>query len=144
MFENDRKAFLPERFRIGSTLMLLRFGSVFSTSRDLDFPIRRETMNRLVIVSLRISRILVLNGMNSTEVVYGSKLNGLRMHSTYTEGVKATLLVRGIGVRRGSVNYVGKIGIYAFEYPLLKRLVILGLMMLVSSNDRLTLYLALE
>jgi hypothetical protein len=82
--------------------------------------------------------------MSSTGVEYGSKLNGLLIHTTYTEGVKAILLVRGVGVRRGSVNYVGKIGIYAFEYPLLKRLVILGLMMLVSSNDRLSLYLALE
>jgi len=90
-----------------------------------------------------VGRVLVVNGMSSG-VDYGSKLNGMRMHSTYTEGVKMTLLGRGVGVRMSSVNYVGKIGIYAFEYPLLKRLVVLGLMMLVSSNDRLTLYLALE
>lgn len=126
------------------SLGLLRFGAVVSTSRDRDFPIRRESMNRLVILARFGSRLLVRNGMSNTSLEYGSKLNGMRMYSSYTEGVKVMLLIRGIGVRLSSLNYVGKIGIYAFEYPRRKRLVILGLMMLVSANDRLSLYLALE
>ena len=144
LFENDRKAFLPERFRIGCVLGLLLFGSRLATSKLFGNPILRESINRLVVISLLMARILVVNGLGDESIGYGSKFNGMRIHTAYTEGAKVVLLVLGIGVRVSSLYYVGRVEIYAFEYSLRKRLVILGLMRLVSSNDLIMMYLCRE
>lgn len=143
VLENDRRKMRPEAFLIFSRSGLLMYGAfVGTTTTEAGVPVLGASMNRLTArVMLIAARRVAQNGYDTMS---GSRRNGVLVQDAATDGAKLVLLRATAGCRVGSSGYAVSLGRYAFEYPLRMGLATLGLMVMVSANDLVVFYLALE
>ncbi|MBX9926849.1 MAG: NADH-quinone oxidoreductase subunit NuoN [Hyphomicrobiaceae bacterium] len=70
--------------------------------------------------------------------------DGAFIGDAYARFFKILILAGGIGALLMSFDDLRRINIMQFEYPVLVLLAVVGMMMMVSANDLISLYLALE
>jgi NADH-quinone oxidoreductase subunit N len=139
-FENNIKLVLPELFLCSSILGLLFFGSFVSLSRSYRYPLVATNVNYLLILTLVLTLFLVVNN----PLVSGSVFNGVFIVDWLSTIAKISVLVSSIGCLLISSGYVKAHQINNFEYFVIVALAIFGQLVLISSADFLTAYLALE
>lgn len=94
----------------------------------------------LSFISIILLLVLLLNNYVLTLVGFQSLL----ISNTYTIFIKIIILVSTLFILLLSIDYLKKEKIVNFEYFILILLVLLGLFMIISSYDLLSLYLAIE
>ena len=124
---------LPELFIALGAMILLMVG-VFKKERSY------ETISFLSVLLL--SSILVLINLNYIPLGYAFNLSFLS--DNFSVYAKSLILISSICVIIISSGYLKNIGIVKFEYPILILLSVVGMMVMVSSNDIISLYLGLE
>ena len=69
---------------------------------------------------------------------------GLVTDDPFSRFAKVTVLLSAAAVLAMSQDYMGRRGILRFEYPILVTLAVVGMMIMVSAADLITLYMGLE
>ena len=123
---------LPEIIIFFSVLSLLIYGA-FSKNRSF------INVNFLIIVVLTIAALSIFF-VNSKSAVFNNSFinNDLTIH------IKLFVLIVGIIVVYISSSYLNKNELNIFEYPILLLFSILGMLVMISSNDLIMLYISIE
>jgi NADH:ubiquinone oxidoreductase subunit 2 (subunit N) len=140
LFENNFKVVLPEIYLILALHFILMYGVVFSTSLTYNLPIVTRGIGWLTIQTLFIALLLVVNNPIDQLVIF----NGTLVHDFFTSMVKVFLLAAAICCISASFNYLKVERLNAFEYFILLLIAIVGMMLIVSSYDLISMYLAIE
>ncbi|MDY6859912.1 MAG: NADH-quinone oxidoreductase subunit N, partial [Pseudomonadota bacterium] len=70
--------------------------------------------------------------------------NGAFIDDGFARFAKVVILVSGAAVLLMAQDYMARLGLLRFEFPVLVALAIVGMMMMVSSGDLMSLYMGLE
>jgi len=140
LFDNHFSTTFPESFLLLAISLLLVYGVVFSTSLSQNLPVMTRSMGWLSILSLGIVCLLVLY-TPSKEL---SLFHGVLYHDTFTRFVKVFILGGAILCLVASFDYFKRERINAFEYLILFMIATLGMLLIVASNDLISMYLAIE
>jgi len=124
---------LPELFIALGAMVLLMVG-VFKKERSY------ETVSFLSVLLL--TSVLVI--INLDYIPLGYAFNFSFLSDDFSNYTKSLILLASIGIIIISSGYLKSIGIVKFEYPVLILLSVVGMMVMVSSNDIVSLYLGLE
>lgn len=140
IFENDFKAIFPEMFLTIAILGLLTYGVIYSTATSYNRPVIIRAVSWLSIQSIILTILLIINNPLTSMVIFKSLL----VIDNLTSFIKIVILLSCIMCILMSFDFVKHEKINAFEYTILMLLAVLGMVLMVSSYDFLSLYLALE
>ena len=131
---------LPELFLALVVMALLMFG-VFQKGGDKEIDVNAfRIISWLSIISLIVALLLVLALPNGHLVAF----NGLFLSDTYSVFCK-TLVLSGSAVTLIiGQQFLERHDMARFEYPVILVLATLGMLMMISANDLISLYLGLE
>lgn len=138
--QNCFKMFLPEIFLATSILTLTLYSVFIGSSRNLGYPLIIKNLNKLCILTLFITFLLINNSSVFSLLAYQNTF----VFDLLSSNVKQILVVATILSLVISEDSVVRQQINNFEYLILVLCAVLGLMFLVSSYDTLSLYLAIE
>ena len=99
-----------------------------------------STISNLAILSLLLALFLIMTG----NVPIGSSFSGSLITDHFSLYLKALILISSIIILVVSNIYLRNINFLIFEYFILILLSVIGMMIMVSSNDLISLYLAIE
>jgi NADH-quinone oxidoreductase subunit N len=124
---------LPEIILAAGVLVLVLFGAIRGERSA-------ESMNIVALALLAVAFIAVL--MLPSERV--ETMNGSFVVDAFAKFMKALTLLASAGGVILSMDYMRREGINRFEYPILIVLSTIGMLMVISANDLIALYLGLE
>jgi NADH-quinone oxidoreductase subunit N len=124
---------LPEIVVAASGLLLLMFG-VFRRGNST------RIVSWLVVAVLIVATILVLMAPSQTDHAFG----GLFVTDRYAVFVKVLVLLSAAVAMMMSLGYIEREQMARFEFPVLLLFSTLGMMLMVSANDLISLYVGLE
>lgn len=139
-FENDFYFVLPEFFLLVASLSLLMFGVVYSTSANYGKPALMTVMSWGSIISLAMTCILLLNTPAQSILLFSQSL----LFDELSFFFKLLILVGSICSILISFQYFETENIQSFEYLVLVCLSTVSMLLLVSSYDLISMYLAIE
>jgi NADH-quinone oxidoreductase subunit N len=125
---------IPEVFLAVAAMALLMVG-VFSREADA-----ARNVTPLAILTLGATLVLVVLTGNERQLTFG----GHFVSDAFAVYLKAFILLGAAAVLAMSPDYLRREGIDRFEYPILVLFTTLGMMLMVSSNSLLALFVALE
>ena len=134
-FENDFIVVLPELFITTAIVFLLSYGVIYSTSSSYNYPILSVNVSWLSLFVLFIAFLLCIGNSFSSMIIF----NNLLIVDSFTVFVKAIILLSSMLCILISLNYIQYNKINTFEYTLLILISVLGMLLLVSSYDLLSL-----
>lgn len=140
LFENNFKVVLPEIYMVLALSFLLMYGVIFSTSLKYNLPIITRGVAWLSIQTLFIALLLTLNNPIDHLVIF----HGTLVHDYFTTIVKIFLLSAALCCIVASFTYLKRERLNAYEYLILLLIATLGMMLIVSSYDLISMYLAIE
>lgn len=132
--------FLPESFLVFSLLVLILYGVVYSTSKVHYYPVVIRSHIWLSVYTFIICLLLLGEAPTEESYIFFSSLRV----DPYSTSLKSLLLISLILTSLISFDFVKKEKINSFEYVSLLLLSVLGMLLLVSSNNLLMLFLSLE
>jgi NADH-quinone oxidoreductase subunit N len=130
----------PELFLFLAISVLLLVGASYSTSKYHGYPMLVKPVAWLTMFSLFLAFLLVVNNPYSYNVIF----SGALIVDNFSNFVKGVILLSSIACLAVSLDYMKNERIHAFEYSILILFAIVGMLLLVSSYDLITLYLAIE
>jgi NADH-quinone oxidoreductase subunit N len=125
-------AALPEIFLVVAAMALLMFGVFREKSADI--------INIAAIAVLGLAVVLVLTGGAGRQEAFGGSL----VIDTFARFMKVLTLFGSAVAIVLSVNFMKTEKIERFEYPILVLLATAGMMIMISANDLVALYMGLE
>jgi NADH-quinone oxidoreductase subunit N len=125
---------LPEIFLTIISMFLLILG-VFNKGENA-----YTLVSNFSIISLLITLFFVISGMIPQGLSFGSSL----ISDDFSIFLKALILTASIAILIVSNIYLKDIRLLKFEYIILILISVIGMMIMVSSNDLITLYLSIE
>ena len=137
---SDVQAIVPECFLLCAAMGLLGLGSWIGTSPTYQYPTLLPRMIYLALLSIGITFLLVLNNPIYEAVVCSGSL----ATDTLAATLKTLLLGTAGAILAVSVCYYRNEQMNAFEVAILLLLALASMMLLVSANDFVTVYLTLE
>jgi len=138
--QNCFKMFLPEVFLATSILILTLYAVFIATSKKLGYPLIIKNLNRLCVLVLFMTFLLIHNISVSFLLFYQNTF----IFDLLSSNVKQILVIATLFSLVISEDTVIKQKINNFEYFILTLCAVLGLMFLVASYDMISLYLAIE
>jgi len=140
ILNNSFKVITVESFVLISLLALLTF-CVFAAQVDnsSNYNIMTPTLG-LSILTLFIGVMIIWNNPFGEVVSFNHTL----ISNQFTNAVKGLVLLSTISILVLSLDYVNNEKIYSFEYVLLICFSVVGMLLMISSFDLLTIYLSLE
>jgi NADH-quinone oxidoreductase subunit N len=140
LFGNSFNAILPEFFLALAISVILVYGVCYSTSINFGQPVIVRITGWVSIYTLMLTILLVLNDpVGPTSLFYNTLIQDY-----FTCIVKVLLLCATIFCILSSFSYIREEKINAFEYSLLILLAVLGMILLASSYNLISMYLAIE
>ena len=139
IFINNFELIIPEFFLITILLTLLLYGVFYKKKKNQIFLIIKN-INTIIMYFLLIILLLIINIPN----ISLSLLNGILVINGFTQFIKIILIILTffcIGIQK---KYIIKQKIFIYEMNILILISLLGLMLLISSNNLIILYLAIE
>lgn len=130
----DFQTLLPEIALAGYAMAALMVG-VYTTKDKLAPVLVWATAGLFVLVAIYIGF-----GVDGSRAVF----NDLFIDDPFARFAKVTILVSAAAVLVMSQDYMARRDLLRFEYPILIALAVVGMMVMVSANDLMTLYLGLE
>ncbi len=134
MTSADFRTLLPEILLSGYAMAAL-MAAVYTTRDRLAATLVWATAGLFVALALYIGA-----GGTGQRLVF----NGLFVDDPFARFAKVTILISAAAVLVMSQDYMSRRDILRFEYPLLVTLSVVGMMVMVSSADLITLYMGLE
>jgi NADH-quinone oxidoreductase subunit N len=125
---------MPEIFLAVFAMALMMLG-VFTTEKRAF-----KTVNTFTLAGLLATLVLVLIDQNGHAVA----LNGLFIADSYGTYMKVLVLIGSSVTLLMSERYVRRENMARFEYPVIVSFATLGMMLMLSANDLIALYLGLE
>lgn len=138
IFTNNFELILPEIYLSLILLISIFYGSILTLKRGN--PLISLTLNNILIILLFFLLILTLN----TTLFNKSVLNGTFIIDNLTQLTKIILIITTIFFFFIQKKFNKENKILTFEYLILLIISLLGLMLLVSSYNLISLYLAIE
>ena len=139
-FENDFYGILPELFLLLSSLSLLMFGVVYSTSKEHGSPSLMKVMSWASVLCLVLTGFLLLNTPCNSMIFFSQSL----LLDELSVFFKILILVGSVSSILMSFQYFETERMQNFEYLILILLSTLSMFLLVSSYDLISMYLAIE
>jgi NADH-quinone oxidoreductase subunit N len=140
MHQNHFKMFLPEVFLATSILVMTLHASLLVTSKRLGYPILTLSFGKLSILVLFLTFLLVYNNPITFMLTYQNTF----IFDVLTANVKQIILISTICCLFIFEDNLVRQQINNFEYFILILSAVLGLLLLVSSYDLISLYLSIE
>jgi len=134
MTSTDFSIALPEVLLAIYAMGVLLFG-VWTLKDGVAKPILWAS----VVTMLALAAVIGLSGGGS-ETAFG----GLFVADSFARFAKVVILVSAAAVMAMSADYLSRRGLLRFEFPILIVLAVVGMMMMVSANDLMSLYIGLE
>ena len=130
----DFQTLMPEIILSGYAMAALMVG-VYTTKDKLAPALVWATSGLFVALALYIG---------STGAGERLVFNGLFVDDPFARFAKVTILLSAAAVLAMSQDYMARRNLLRFEYPILVTLAVVGMMVMVSSADLITLYMGLE
>jgi NADH-quinone oxidoreductase subunit N len=140
IFNNNFENLIPEFFLTTILLILLLFGVFYKKNFDNKKILIIKNLNTIIIYLLLILLILTANIENISQNI----MNGVLIVNNFTQFIKIILISCTIICFLIQQNYIIQQKINSYEINILMLISLLGLMLLISSNHFITLYLAIE
>jgi NADH-quinone oxidoreductase subunit N len=140
IFTNHLVYLIPEFFLATILLILLLYGVFYKNINTTQKILMIKNLTTIIIYLLSFSLILIFN----YETVSTTLLNGVLIITNFTQFVKIVLIFCTIICFWAQKEYILNQKITFFEKNILFLISLLALMLLVSSNHFITLYLAIE
>lgn len=140
IFNNNFELLIPEFFLTTILLILLLFGVFYKKSQNNEKILIIKNLNTIIIYLLLIILILTYNIENFSTTI----MNGVLIISDFTQFIKTILILTSIICFLIQKKYLIQQKINSYEINILLLISLLGLMILISSNHFITLYLAVE
>nr|YP_010395046.1 NADH dehydrogenase subunit 2 [Phytopythium vexans]DAZ89483.1 TPA_asm: NADH dehydrogenase subunit 2 [Phytopythium vexans] len=140
IFNNNFEILIPEFFLTTILLILLLFGVFYKNNQNYEKILITKNLNSIIIYLLLILLILTFNINN----ISNNAMNGVLIINNFTQFIKIILILSTIVCFFTQQKYVIQQKINAYEINILMLISLLGLMVLISSNHFITLYLAIE
>ncbi|MCW8861493.1 MAG: NADH-quinone oxidoreductase subunit NuoN [Rhodospirillales bacterium] len=126
---------LPELFLVCSAMALLMFGVFQKNGADA-----ARSVNGIAVIALVLTMLLVSAFTMGRVTTFG----GLFISDSFAGFTKWMVLLGAILTLIMSHKYLERQGIARFEYSVLVLLATLGMLMMISANDLMSLYIGLE
>jgi NADH-quinone oxidoreductase subunit N len=139
IFYNNFELLIPEFFITLIIFFFLLFGTFYKNINNIKILIIK-IINNLIIFLLLITLLLMFNMQNISITL----MNGSLFIDNLTQFIKSILIICTILCYIIQINYIIKQKMFLFEINILILISLLGLMLLVSSFNLITLYLAIE
>lgn len=140
IFNNNFEILIPEFFLTTILLILLLFGIFYKKNQNNQKILINKNLNTIIIYLLLILLVLTLNIQNISNTV----MNGVLIIDNLSQFIKVILIICTIICFLIQKNYLIQQKINSYEISILMLISLLGLMLLISSNHFITLYLAIE
>ncbi|MFP6688801.1 MAG: NADH-quinone oxidoreductase subunit NuoN [Alphaproteobacteria bacterium] len=124
---------LPEIFLAAVSLVLLMVG-VFLGNRSTNL------LTWLCVVTMGAAFIMVLAGSHA----YSTTFFGMFVSDSFSIFMKCLVLIGAAVTLVMGMGYVKREGMYRFEFPILILFATLGMLLMISANDLIALYVGLE
>ncbi len=134
MLANDISTVLPELLLAGYAMAALMFGVFFGQDR------RGELILVVTVAVLVVIAFMVGTGDPGTRIAF----NGAFIDDGFSRFAKVTLLLGAAVMLLLSREYLKRVELMKFEFPVLIALATVGMMMMVSAGDLMALYMGLE
>jgi len=134
MIISDLNIILPE-IMLSVYAMLALVGAVYTAKDELATTLCWLTSVLFAIVAFLIS---------SESVSAQTAFNGMFIDDGFARFAKVVILLSAAAVLAMSVDYMRRRNLMKFEYPILIVLSVVGMMMMVSSGNLMSLYMGLE
>lgn len=139
-FDNNFLILLPETFLFIMLNILLIYGVVYNTSQYYKYPNLVKNIGWFGIQVLLISLFLTMNTIPTSITLLHKTL----LHNEAIIFFKSFILIFSILCIFISFDYLKNEKINTFEYQILILISVLGSLLIISANDFLLLYLAIE
>ena len=132
IFFSNFNSILPEFILFISGMLLLLYGA-FVKNKNF------SNLNVLTLLTIFIASISLLFVPDKSSIASSTFINSL-----LTKYIKLFILILAFLVIYISSNYLKRNQIYFFEYPVLLIFSILGMLVMISANDLIVLYISIE
>ncbi len=132
IFFSNFNSILPEFILFISGMLLLLYGAFVKNKNS-------SNLNVLTLLTIFIASISLLFVPDKSSIASSTFINSL-----LTKYIKLFILILAFLVIYISSNYLKKNQIYFFEYPVLLIFSILGMLVMISANDLIVLYISIE
>ena len=139
-FINDVKIILPELFLVTSILSLVIHGVLLTANPKYNYPLINKSISWLSILILLWTLFLLYNNPINFRIIF----NNTFIHDDLTIFSQSTIIISSIACLIISQDYIKNYRLNSYEYYLLILFAILGLVLLTSSYDLISAYLAIE
>lgn len=129
----DLSVILPELVIAGAAMVVLMWG-VF-VKREIG----AQALWLVALLFVGVGVSIVLTGRGTDEV-----FNGMFINDAFSRFAKVTMLWSGAAVLVLSREYLTRTKLMKFEFPVLVALAMVGMMMMVSAGNMMSLYMGLE
>ena len=138
IFNTNFEILIPEFFLTTILLILLLFGIFYKKNENNQKILIIKNLNTIIIYLLLILLILTYNIQNISITL----MNGVLFVNNFTQFIKLILIFCTIICFLIQKKYIIQQKINSYEINILMLISLLGLMVLISSNHFITLYLA--
>jgi NADH-quinone oxidoreductase subunit N len=135
MISADLNVILPE-IVLSLFAILALLGAVYTTKDAMGSLLVWLTSGVMVFLAIWIG----MTGSGETRIAF----NGLFIEDGFARFAKVTILLSAAAVLMMSEAYMKSRGLLRFEYPVLVALSVVGMMVMVSAGDLMSLYMGLE
>ena len=132
IYFSNFNSILPEFILFISGMLLLMYGAFVKNKNS-------SNLNILTLLTIFIASISLLFVPDKSSIASSTFINSL-----LTKYIKLFILILAFLVIYISSNYLKKNQIYFFEYPVLLIFSILGMLVMISANDLIILYISIE
>ncbi|HBZ45683.1 MAG TPA: NADH-quinone oxidoreductase subunit NuoN [Maritimibacter sp.] len=133
MITNDIQTVLPELI-LAVYAMLALIGAVYTGKDKLTGALTYVTAALMAVLAIWIG----------TSAGSGTAFGGMFIDDAYARFAKVAILIAAAAILVAGVEPMAKRGLDKFEYPVLITLATVGMMMMVSAGDLMSLYMGLE
>lgn len=133
MITNDIQTVLPELI-LAVYAMLALIGAVYTGKDKLTGALTYVTAALMAVLGIWIG----------TSAGSGTAFGGMFIDDAYARFAKVAILIAAAAILVAGVEPMAKRGLDKFEYPVLITLATVGMMMMVSAGDLMSLYMGLE
>ncbi len=131
---------LPELFLAMIIMSLLMFGVFQSGGRNEKSPTTFRYVTLMGVVSLLLTILLTMMLAEQRLVTFG----GMFLSDQYAVFCKTLVLLASAGSLAIAKGFMERQDLARFEFPILTLFATLGMLMMISANDMISLYLGLE
>jgi NADH-quinone oxidoreductase subunit N len=140
IYVNDIKNALPELFLIMSVLTLIIHGVILAVDKQNNYSFINRSCSWISILILLLCSLIILNN----PLVSSTLFNNIFINDIMSVYGKQIIIFSTIGCLLIFQSYVDDYQLNSFEYYVLILFVVLSLLLLVSSYDLISAYLAIE